>query len=161
MPSCIHTHPHLHPQQWPWWRLLRCLCSRGLMPGNAAHGSRGRCHSCQWCEPEPQPHLWDIDMLTHWHRVTHICIGNLTIIGQDNGLPPGRRQAIICTNAGILLIGPCGTGFSEILIGIHTFSFIKIRLENVVCEMPSILSRPQCVNGIVVSAQYKQESSFI
>ena len=33
--------------------------------------------------------------LTHWGRVTHICVGNLTIIGSDNGLSPGRRQAII------------------------------------------------------------------
>ena len=40
-------------------------------------------------------------MLTHWGRVTHICVGNLTIIGPDNGLSPGRRQAIIWTNAGI------------------------------------------------------------
>ena len=45
----------------------------------------------------------------------------LTIIGSDNGLSPGRRQAIIWTNAGILLIGPLGTNFSEILIGIQTF----------------------------------------
>ena len=29
--------------------------------------------------------------LTHWGRVTHICIGKLTIIGSDNGLLPGRR----------------------------------------------------------------------
>ena len=26
--------------------------------------------------------------LTHWGRVTHICVGNLTIIGSDNGLSP-------------------------------------------------------------------------
>ena len=51
--------------------------------------------------------------LTHWGRVTHICVGNLTIIGSDNGLSPGRRQAIILTNAGILLIGPLGTNFNE------------------------------------------------
>ena len=43
--------------------------------------------------------------LTHWGRVTHICVSKLTIIGSDNGLSPGRRQAIIWTNAGILLIG--------------------------------------------------------
>ena len=53
-----------------------------------------------------------ITNLTHWGRVTHICVGNLTIIGPDNGLSPGRRQAIIWTNAGILLIGPWGTNFS-------------------------------------------------
>ena len=40
----------------------------------------------------------------------------LIIIGSDNGLSPGRRQAIIWTNAGILLIGPLGTNFIEILI---------------------------------------------
>ena len=59
----------------------------------------------------------------------HICIGNLTIIGPDNGLSPGRRQAIIWTNAGILLIGALGTNFSEILIKIHTFSFKKMRFN--------------------------------
>ena len=52
--------------------------------------------------------------LTHRGRVTHICVGNLTIIGSDNGLPPGRRQAIIWTNARILLIEPLGTILSEI-----------------------------------------------
>ena len=36
-----------------------------------------------------------LDMLTHWGWVTHICVGKLTIIGSDNGLSPGRRQAII------------------------------------------------------------------
>ena len=50
---------------------------------------------------------------THWGRVTHICVGKLTIIGSDNGLSPGRRQAIIWTNAGLLSIGPLGTYFSE------------------------------------------------
>ena len=65
---------------------------------------------------------WCPAQLTHWGRVTHICVRNLTIIGSDNGLSPGRRQAIIWTNAGILLIGPLGTNFSEILIEIHIFS---------------------------------------
>ena len=68
-------------------------------------------------------------MLTHWGRVTHICVGTLTIIGSDNGLSPERRQAIIWTNAGILLIGPLGTNFSEILIEIQAFSLKKIRLK--------------------------------
>ena len=66
---------------------------------------------------------------THWGRVTHVCVGNLAIIGSDNGLSPGRRQAIIWTDAGILLIGPLGTNFSEIWIGIHTFSLKKIHLK--------------------------------
>ena len=66
---------------------------------------------------------------THWGRVTHISVGKLTNIGSDNGLSPGRRQAIIWTNTGILLIGPLGTNFSEILIEIQTFSLKKIRLK--------------------------------
>ena len=67
--------------------------------------------------------------LTHWGRMTHICVGKLTIIGSDSGLSPGWRQAIIWTNAGILLIGPWGTNFSEILISIQTFSFKKMHLK--------------------------------
>ena len=52
--------------------------------------------------------------LTHWGRMTHMCVSKLTIIGWDNGLSPGRRQAIIWTNAGILLVETLGTKFSEI-----------------------------------------------
>ena len=78
--------------------------------------------------------------LTHWGRMTHRCVGNLTIIGSDNGLSPGRRQAIIWTNVRILLIGPPGTNFSEMLIEIHTFSFKKIHLK-----MSSGKWRPFCL----------------
>ena len=61
--------------------------------------------------------------------MTHICTSKLTTFGSDNGLSPGRRQAIIWTNAGILLIGPLGTNFSEILIKIYKFSFKKMQLK--------------------------------
>ena len=61
--------------------------------------------------------------------MTHICVGKLTIIGSDYDLSPRRRQAIIWTNAGILLIGPLRTNFSEILIEIHTLSFKKMHLK--------------------------------
>ena len=61
--------------------------------------------------------------------MTHICVGKLTIISSDNVLSPYRRQAIIRTNAGILLIGRLGTNFSEILFAIHTFSFKKMHLK--------------------------------
>ena len=69
------------------------------------------------------------EILTHWGRVTHICVSKLTIIGSDNGLSPDRRQAIIWINAGLLLIGPLGTNFTEILIEIRAFSFKKMRLK--------------------------------
>ena len=61
--------------------------------------------------------------------MTHICIGKLSIIGSDNGLSPGRRQTIIRTNAGILLIGPTETNFSEILIEIQIFSIKEMQLK--------------------------------
>ena len=47
----------------------------------------------------------------------------LAIGGSDKSLSPGRHQAIILTNAGILLLWSLGTNFSEILIEIHTVSF--------------------------------------
>ena len=80
--------------------------------------------------------------------MTLICVGNLTIIGPDNGLSPVRRKAIIWTNAGILLIWPWGTNFNEILIGIHTFSFKKINLN-----MSSAKWRPFCL-GLNVLSHY-------
>ena len=83
--------------------------------------------------------------LTHWGRVTHICVSRLTIIGSDNGLSPDRRQAIIWTNAGLLLIGPLGTNFSEILIEILTFSFKKMRLK-----VSSAKRRPFCLGRNVL-----------
>ena len=67
--------------------------------------------------------------LTHWGRVTYICVGKPTIIGSDKGLSPGRRQATIWTNSGILLIWPLGINFSEILIAVETFSFKKTHLK--------------------------------
>ena len=82
--------------------------------------------------------------LTHWGRVTHICVSKLTIIGSDNGLSPVRRQAIIWTYAGILLIRP------KLQWNVNRTSNIFIHenaFDGVVCEMASILSRPQCVNS--------------
>ena len=88
---------------------------------------------------ESKPLRGTITDLTHWGRVTHICVTKLTIIGSNNGLSPGRRQAIIWTNDGILLIWPLGTIFSELLIGIHIFSFKKLHLK-----MSSGYRRPFC-----------------
>ena len=59
----------------------------------------------------------------------HICVSKLNIIGSDNGLAPGRRQAIVWTYAGILLIGPLRINFSEIVIEINAFLFKKMHLK--------------------------------
>ena len=85
------------------------------------------------------------NFLTHWGRVAHICVGNLTIVASDNGLSPGRRQAIIWTNAGILLVGSLETNFSEILMEIHTFSFNKTHLKT-----SSAKWRPCCLGRNVL-----------
>ena len=42
-----------------------------------------------------------------------MCVSKPTIIGSDNGLSPGRHQAIIWTNAGISPIRTFGTNFNE------------------------------------------------
>ena len=139
-----------------------CFLSRGYpsMQGpNSSHVSKtgpeiyNYLLHVAWCAPEfilppvPLPYLREVwkKMLTHWGRVTHICVSKLTIIGSDNGLSPGRRQAIFRTNAGILLIGLSATNFSEILIGIQTFSFKKIHLK-----MSSAKWRPFCLGLIVL-----------
>ena len=70
----------------------------------------------------------------------HICVSKLTTIGSDNGLSPSRRQAVIWTKAGILLIRTLGTNFSEILSEIHAFSFKKMHLK-----MSSAKWRPFCL----------------
>ena len=79
--------------------------------------------------------------------MTHICVRKQTILGSYNGLSPDRRQAIIWTNAGLLLIGPLGTNFSEILIEILTFSFKKMRLK-----VSSAKRRPFCLGLNVLMA---------
>ena len=87
-------------------------------------------------------------MLTHWGRVTHICVRKLTIIGSDDGLLPGQRQAIIWTNAGILIFGPLGSYFCEIVIEIDTFSFKKMHLK-----LSSVKWRPSCLGLNVLIGQ--------
>ena len=62
--------------------------------------------------------------------MTHICVNKIITIGSDNGLSPGRRQAIIWTNAGMLLIG------NKLQWNIEQNQYIFIQeneFENVVC----------------------------
>ena len=63
------------------------------------------------------PCIW----LNSWSLVTHLCVSRIIIIGSDNGLSPGRCQAISGTNTGMLLIWPFGTKFSGMFIDIYMF----------------------------------------
>ena len=67
-------------------------------------------------------------------------------ISSGSGLLPVRRQAIIWTNAEILLIRPFGTSVNRILLVIHTFSLRKIHLT-----MSSTKRRPVCLSLDVLS----------
>ena len=81
--------------------------------------------------------------LTHWGRVTHICVSKLTIIGSDNGLSPGRRHYlnqwwnIVNWTLGNKLRWNFNRNWN-IFIQENAF-------ENIVWKMASILSWPQCV----------------
>ena len=65
--------------------------------------------------------LWSSDTFMRWWSNHHWF--------RFNGLLPGRRQAIIWTNVGILLFGPLGINFSEIAFEILTCSFKKMWLK--------------------------------
>ena len=112
------------------WRLRhnnqRCLIAKWTLRSKPMKMEYSRFHSRKCiskCGLQNTNHSWSgLNMLYHWVRVTHICVSNSTIIGLDNGLSPVRCQAIIWTNVRILLIGPLGTNFSEILIkNLHIF----------------------------------------
>ena len=106
-------------QKWTWQ-----FVSIGSGNGLAASGNMVVWKSLQCVRPQ-QP-------CSHLGLVTQIYISILTIIGSDNGLLTGRRQAIIWTNAGILLIRPLGTNFCEtIFIIFHSRKCIwKCYLKN-------------------------------
>ena len=124
----LRLNKRLSKQSWGWW--FETLSRSSWRPCNVWVALNGwRIHIEQ--------DLTELFALTHWGRATHICVGKLTTIVSDNGLSPGRRQAIIWTIAGILLIWPLGTDFSEFSIGIQTFSFKKMHLK-----MPSAKWRP-------------------
>ena len=61
--------------------------------------------------------------------MTHIYTSKLTITGSDNGFFLGGREAIIWTDAVILLIGPLGTNLSKIVIEIHKFTKMHVKMS--------------------------------
>ena len=93
--------------------------------------------------------------LTHWDRATHICVSILTIIGSDNGLSPGRHQAIIWTNGGKLLIGPLGTNFSQIVIWIFHFHSRKCVWKCLLENGDNLVSASMSWNRIWVDWLYR------
>ena len=124
-------------KRYRWWHLperkYQCICIFYYLPTQTPHAM----------------------VITHWGRVTHIRVSKLTTIGSDNGLSPVRRQAIIWTNAIILLIGPLGTNFSETLIEIYAFSFNNMQLKISSGKWP-----PFCLGLNVLTMQDKRVFVF-
>ena len=75
--------------------------------------------------------------LTHWDRVTHICVSKLTIIRSASSHYLNQSWIIVNLTLRNKLQWNCNQN-SNIFIEENTF-------ENVVCEKAAILSRPQCV----------------
>ena len=126
----IHRSPVNSPHKGQWRGTLMfsliCVWTNGWVNNREAGDLRRyRAH-------------YDVTVMGHpcethlnWMRPSEacICVSKLTITGSDNGLLPGRCQAIVWTNAGMLLTRPLGINFSEIFIEIHTFSFRKMHLK--------------------------------
>ena len=135
----------------PYVLLFFCLVLSYIMRGNNVHLTQiwhlSGCisHGMQCTSSNFTLNFY----LAHWGRVTHICVSNITTIGSDNGLSPGRRQAIIRTKAGILLIEPLGTNFNGISIEMLIFSLKKIDFK-----MSSGKWRPFCLGLNVLTINF-------
>ena len=121
MAWCCQAASHNHSHCWP-----RSLSPYGITRPQWVHifclnqiTSKDLFTSCWWM----------MSYLTHWGWKMNICISKSTNIGWDNGFLPRRHPAIIWTNAGIFLIEPLGTKFSEILFEFHTFFLKKMHLK--------------------------------
>ena len=108
--------------------------------------------------------------LNHWGRVTHICVSQLTMTGSDNGFLPGRRQAIIWTNAGTLLIGTLGTKFREMKMHLKTSGKLRkfcLRLNLIILKEAPALSSILLISKMItchvtsVTTQLSHVKSFL
>ena len=87
---------------------------------------------------------WPIE--AEWHIYASV---NYVNIGSDNGLSPGRRQAIIWTIGDILSIRPYGTYFNVASFEIQIVSFKKMQFEMLLakwrlfCLGVNVLTTPQ------------------
>ena len=102
--------------------------------------------------------VWDLLVLatsswTHWRRVTHICVGNLTTIGSDNGLSPGRHHRHYLKQCWYIVNSNQRNKRQWNLIRNLSIFIQKSAFKNV------ILSRPQCVKILLFHWQWDSYSS--
>ena len=141
--------PHTWP--WPWIFMVKfwnsCISEwEGRLTLHKGGGSKSfmtMTVTIWW----PRSGVWIYQIVTGVTSV--VGVPSTHLVASDNGLPPDQRQAIIWTNTGILLIGPLGTNFSEIVIEIYTFSFKKMQLKT-----SSAKWQPFCLGLNVSSAHW-------
>ena len=125
----IHLLPMDSPHKGQWRGALMfsliCAWTNSWANNRDAGDLRGHRAHCDVTVMRSYFAVQGLDFM-HWRRVMHRCVGKLTSIGSDNCLSPGRGQAIIWTNAGILLIRTLGIIFSEISSEIQAFSVKKM-----------------------------------
>ena len=98
-------------------------------------------------------------LLTHWSRVTHLCVSKLSILGSDNGLSPRRRQDFLNQYWDIVnltLGNKLQWNLNRNLIYFHSRKCIwKCRLEN-----GDHLSPPQCVTGTISKCRLQNDGNL-
>ena len=136
--SRLFTQPFIHQRKYQRSASLAFVRGIHRWPANSPHKTASNTEKVS---------IWWRHHVLSWRLIgiivggwaTYICVSKLAFIGSDNGLSPGRHQAIIWTNVGISLIRPLGTNFSEIYIEICIFSFKKVHLK-----MSAAKYRPYC-----------------
>ena len=103
-----------------------------------------------------EPVLWicllDI-CITHWGRVTHICVSKLTIISSDNDLSKTSHYLNQCCNIGNSHL----RNKFQWNLKRNSYIFIQeIAFENIVSELTAISSRSQCINRLGLLSQRKK-----
>ena len=98
--------------------------------------------------PQPMKNLGET-CLTHWGRVMHICVRKLTTIGSDNGFVPWTEPSHYL-NQCWYIVNWTLRNMIQLNFSRNQNIFIQEKaLQNDICEMASILSRPQCVKPVV------------
>ena len=92
------------------------------------------------------PLCWQV--LTHWGRVTHICVSQLTIIGSDNGLVAWPAPSHYLNQCWNIVNKTLRNKLQWIFSRNYNISIQENVFESVVCEKAAILSRPQWVKWL-------------
>ena len=125
-------------------RRLRVSVMNGDAPDPGPGHGREETTSTTSAGEEDDDDDWTADGLTHWGRVTHICVGNLTIIGSTAWSVPNHYL----NQCWIIVNWTLRNKLQWNLIRNSNIFIQENAFESVVYEMAAILSRPQCVKHI-------------